>query len=151
MLVKLVGLVVILTIAILWLIGLLSLYRIVDISFNDRTLGVCWIQLTFPLGLSMYGLACSQPSNLIFSGGILFVSAISNHANPNNGFVGDGGSWYWQVPLLVVLGGLLMLVGLSQASFTKYRFFVDLYFQSWGIAFESQHVELDGIDKNKNV
>ena len=137
MLVKLAGLFVILTIAILWLIGLLSLYRVVDISFSNRTLGVCWIQLTFPLGLSIYGLACSQPSNLILSGGMLFVSAISNHANPNNGFVGYGGSWYWQVPFLAVLGGLLMLVGLSQASFTKYRLFVDIYFQRWGIVRES--------------
>ncbi len=74
------------------------------------TLGLCWMQLYFPVAFSLLGLCANSRVWTAFAGGVLLSSAWSNHSNPGNGFINAGeGSWYFQVLLLGLLGLTLIL------------------------------------------
>ncbi|MEZ6138677.1 MAG: hypothetical protein R3C53_27650 [Pirellulaceae bacterium] len=55
MIARLAEFVAVFVIAILWLMGFVSQFHIVDISFLNQTLGDCWMQLTAGIHEKHYG------------------------------------------------------------------------------------------------
>ncbi len=96
-------------VAILVLVGCLGTYKYIPQSFNEALLGVCWMQLIFPLAGCLLAFSTGSSFNFLFAGGLLLYFAWSNYSNPNNGFMNAGkGSWFFQVPFMASLGLVLI-------------------------------------------